>query len=176
MARCVRNSLLFGVLLAANSLAFAPAPVYREPRVPDFYSLMQGTWEVEQQIHEIRPRRIVRVTRTIRIKGTSWVSDRGSPFIGGSSRYRIVLDPKTKPASFDLVEDHRHLLPPNAIGLMMDEKPVMKGIVQIDRDTLTFCHVYSDQKNADRPKHFIAGEEVTTDGTAVRSITLKRVE
>jgi uncharacterized protein (TIGR03067 family) len=181
MVRRACLSLILGVLTATVSSGFAPAPVYREPpqpKVPDVYALMQGTWEIDQNV--IRLKGIKRIQQQIHIQGSTWryIFDNNGVKTE-RTRYQIVLAPKASPATLDLkhpnqLVQRRVPLPGGGFGLV--ELVVMKGIVQVDADTLTFSHVYWDQKNTERPKRFVAGKEVLPDGTTRWTISLRRVK
>ena len=186
-----RISLALLALIGLTSItsAFAPAPVFREPpkpKTPDVFAAMQGTWEVEQNVMKggFRGRAVMmkRMQQKIRVQGMSWayIYDNG----GGeteSTKYDIVLDPKATPATLDLKQ-------PNQNGVMFGggfgggamiqqiDQIAMKGIIKVEGDTLTFCYVYGYQQNAERPKEFIAGNQVMPNGTTVMTMTLKRAK
>jgi uncharacterized protein (TIGR03067 family) len=146
---------ILGVLMATVSAAFAPAPVYREPakpKGPDVYALMQGTWEIDPKANIaplVRPGMAMRrMPQQIRIQGTTWeyMASDNSLFKTSSAKNRIVLDPKASPPTLDLIQ----------LGFMV-EYPTMKGIVKVEGDTLTFCYVSAQEKDAERPKRFVVG-------------------
>jgi uncharacterized protein (TIGR03067 family) len=173
MVRRACFSLAFGVLTATVSAAFAPAPVYREPpkpKAPDVYALMQGTWEVHQNVDNnvIRLKGIKRIQQRIRIEGNVWeymASDNGV-VATLSAKNRIVLDPKASPATLDLVQ----------LGFRA-EYTTMKGIVRVEGDMLTFCYVYAQERNAERPKQFVVRSQFQPiQPKDARMMTLKRVK
>lgn len=184
-------ALLALVGLATLSSAFAPAPVYREPpkpKLPDVYALMQGTWEIQQNVNVLggmnggmqaaRIRAIRRMQQKIRIQGTTWayIFDNNGTEIE-STKYQIVLDPKASPATLDLKQPDQNIALGGVGGMVqIGEQIAMKGIIKVEGDTLTFCHVYGHQANAERPKQFIAGNQVMPNGTQVVTMTLKRVK
>ena len=184
MTRRISLSLILCVLITATSSAFAPAPVFREPpkpKTPDVFAAMQGTWELEQNINiRGRARGVVlargrRINQKIRVQGTSWayIYDNGGVETE-STKYEIVLDPKASPATLDLEQSHEVML--KLGGGRTVKQIAMRGIVKVEGDTLTFCYVYGYQQNAERPKEFIAGNQVMPNGTTVVTMTLKRVK
>lgn len=174
MVRQSYSGLLLGLLLVANSPAFAPAPVYREPpkpKVPELYARMQGVWEVQHANNVVLIRRGVAVKiapQRIRIEGDCWefmASDNG-PVASLSAKNRIVLDPKVSPTTLDLVQ----------LGFRV-EYTTMKGILEVEGDTLRFCYVYAQEKGAERPKQFAVGNPLQPiQPTDPRMMILKRVK
>ena len=168
----LKSRILLSLLALVGLASFgsaAPAPVYREPpkpKIPDVYALMQGTWEMDLNFNNlVRVGKAIRRSnnKQVRIQGTSWeysINNNGVQI--DSAQYQIVLDPKASPATLDLM------------GLAPDGG--MKGIVKVEGDTLTFCHVYDSQQNAERPKQFFAGTKVMPNGTQMMTMTLKRVK
>ena len=178
-------SLMLGVLLAASSSAYAPAPVYREPpkpKVPELYAALQGTWEIEQNVNfNAGARGLVAIRRAqqkIRIQGTSWgyvYNNNGMDV--ESTKYEMVLDPKAAPATLDLKQSNQAIILGGGFGnQVMVDQVVMKGIVRVDGDTLTFSYVSGYQQNAERPKQFVAGNQVMPNGIMAMTMTLKRVK
>lgn len=182
MARRYNLSLILGILLAASSSAFAPAPVYREPpksKVPDLSVAIQGTWEVEQPLVNVnvaivrRGNFIRRTPQPIRISGTSWAyifTNNGVET--ETTKYRMVLDTKATPPTLDL--KHTVLVGVLNGPAVMSEQIVLKGIVRVDGDMLTFCYVPGT--SAARPKQFLAGNQVMPDGTIAQTLRLKRIK
>ena len=179
-------SLLALVGLSALGSA-APAPVYREPpkpKVSDVYALMQGTWELEQNnVIVLGGRGLGRrgiQKQQIRIQGTTWgyiFNNNGTEI--ESTKYQIVLDPKASPATLDLEQSNQNAgflggMPGG--GMVMVEQVVMKGIVKVEGNTLTFCYVNGPQANTERPKQFYVGNQVMPNGVTTMSMTLKRVK
>jgi uncharacterized protein (TIGR03067 family) len=178
-------ALLALVGLTTISSAFAPAPVYREPpkpKTPDVYALMQGTWEIDQNVNAAFKGRMAinRMRQQIRIQGTTWgyIFNNNGTLIE-STKYQIVLDPKASPATLDLKQSNQNLVFLGGMpggGVVMVEQVVMKGIVRVDGDKLTFCYVNGYQQNAERPKQFYAGNQVMPNGVTAMTMTLKRVK
>ena len=53
----------------------------------------------------------------------------------------------------------------------------MKGIVKVEGGIMTFSYVSGYQQNAERPKQFVAGNQVMPNGvTTVMTMTLKKVK
>ena len=161
-------ALLALVGLTTISSAFAPAPIPK-PKVPQIYTAMQGLWEFEQNVDENARRARLRTPLPLRIDGTSWAyifNNNGVEI--ENSKYQIVLDPKASPATLDLELDQ------NVGSGLKKGTVVMKGIVKVEGDTLTFCFVNGQQKDAERPQQFYAGNRVRPNG--VQMMTLKRVK
>jgi uncharacterized protein (TIGR03067 family) len=179
-----RISLALLALLGLTTIssAFAPAPVYREPpkpKVPEVYALMQGTWEVQQNVNVAFKGRIgIRRTQKIRIKDGNWgyiFNNNGTEI--ESTKYQMVLDPKASPATLDLkLTNQMNVGPGGGGGLRMVDQVVMKGIIKVEGDTLTFCYVSGYQAHVERPKLFYAGNQVMPNGTTAMTMTLKRVK
>src|SRR3954470_15323092 len=77
----IRISFALLALIGLTTLcsAFTPAPVYREPpkpKVPDDFTALQGTWEIQQNMNNAMVMRrggaIRRIQQQIRIQGTNW--------------------------------------------------------------------------------------------------------
>ena len=174
MVRRACSSLILGVLLTTSSAAFAPAPVFREPPKPkagELFAALQGTWDFERNVNKEGKGK--RVQYKIRIQDTSWSHVYNNNGIETKdTEYRIVLDPKASPATFDLVRPIQIVLFNG--GMVIPEQIVMKGILEIEGDTLTFCYANGYQENAERPKHFIVGDRLTPKGWTM-TMTLKRV-
>jgi uncharacterized protein (TIGR03067 family) len=188
------NPLLTRMTLALLALAglttltpaFAPAPVFREPpkpKVPELFAALQGTWEIEQNVNVnvARARGLVairRVQQRIRIQGTSWgyvFNNNGTEI--ESTKYEMVLDPKASPATLDLKQSNQAIMLGGGFGnQIVVDQVVMKGIVRVDGDTLTFSYVSGYQQNAERPKQFVAGNQVMPNGVMAMTMTLKRVK
>ena len=181
-------SLVALIGLTTISSAFAPAPVYREPpkpKVPEVYALMQGTWEIQQNVNNnaLLMRRGIaarRMQQKIRIQGTTWgyiFNNNGTEI--ESTKYQIVLDPKASPATLDLKQSNQNVVFLGGMpggGMVMVEQVAMRGIVKVDGDTLTFCYVSGYQANAERPKQFFAGNQIMPNGVTAMTMTLKRVK
>jgi uncharacterized protein (TIGR03067 family) len=177
MVRRAYLSLTVGLLMATIGSAFAPAPVYREPpkpKVPEIYALMQGTWEIERNVNlNRRGVAIRRVFRQIRIKGDTWgtiLNDNGTEI--ESTKYQIVFDPKANPATLDL----KHTVRNGFNGIAVIDRIMMKGIIKVEGDTLTFCYVNGRTPNAERPTQFSDGNRIVPNGAPARTMTLKRVK
>ena len=107
----IRHSL---ILVAALSLGFAPAPVYRpKPETtPDHWKILRGTWERDppKKGHtvEILPGRMI---------------------YNQTHAYALTLDPDARPAGFDI----------KGVG---DPAGVFAftGIYKLEGDTLTLCY------------------------------------
>ncbi len=180
-------ALLALIGLTTISSAFAPAPVYREPpkpKVPEIYTAMQGTWEINQNINNAMMMRrgiaMKRVQQQIRIQGTTWAYIYNNGGVEAeSTKYEIVLDPKASPPTLDLKQSNQNIWGGKGGGpggMQQIEQIAMKGIVKVEANTLTFCYVYGYQQNAERPKHFIEGNQVMPNGTQTMTMTLKRVK
>jgi uncharacterized protein (TIGR03067 family) len=177
----------FFALLALAGLATlgssAPAPVYREPpksKERELIAALQGTWEVEQNVNIMGKGRgglvVNRFQQRIRIQNTNWgyVNNFNGVETEGV-KYQMVLDPKAAPATLDLEQD-QNVVFGGLGGVAMVRQAVMKGIVKVEGDTLTFCYCYGHQANAERPKQFLAGNEIMPNGTTVMTMKLKRVK
>ena len=181
----IRISLALLALLGLTTINFAaPAPVYREPPkpvVPEIYAAMQGTWEIEQNINQnaMMMRRgiaIQRMKQQIRIQGSTWTYIYNNNGIETeSTKYQIVLDPKGNPPTLDLEQANQNIMLPGG-GIIMNKQVAMKGIVKVEGHTLTYCYVYGHQQNAERPKHFVEGNQQMPIGTTVMTMTLKKVK
>lgn len=146
---------LLSLLGAAAVCSAAPAPVYREPpkpKVPPLEAAMQGTWELDQTaLLNRRPGRPVAVVRRrtlIRIENNTWsyVYDFNGTEREGQ-KYSMRLDAKQSPAALDI-------LPNQAVDGTVAHI-VMKGIVKVEGDTLTFSYVHN---NGQRPIQFGAAQ------------------
>jgi len=185
----IRISLALLALIGLATLGTtAPAPVYREPpksKVPDIYVAMQGVWEVDQNVNNAMMMRrggaIRRVNQKIRIQDTSWtyLYNNGNGADVESTKYQIALDPKASPATLDLKQPNQNIMLGGGFapagGLVMMEQIAMKGIVKVEGDTMTFCYVYGYNQGAERPKHFITGNQIMPNGAQTLTMTLKRV-
>ena len=181
----IRTSLALLTLagLAAVASAYAPAPVYREPpkpKEPELFAALQGTWEIEQNVNMAMRGGLAirRVQQKTRIQGTScgYIFNNNGTEIE-STKYQMVLDPKAAPATLDL-DQNQNVMVFGGLGggQAMVKQTVMKGIVKVEGDTLTFCYVYGHQQNAERPKQFFAGNQVMANGTTAMTMRLKRVK
>ena len=176
MVRQAYLALILGVLVATVSSAFAPAPVYREPpkpKVPDVLALMQGTWEVDQNVNNgfRGGKRIRGVNQQIRIQGTTWMHINNFNGVETEGvKYVIALAPKALPAMLDLEHSNQIVFVPGT-GQMV-EQIAMKGIVKVKGDTLTFCYIHGYELNAERPKHFGEGNQQMPNGTTVMTMTM----
>ncbi len=160
-----------GLVLATSALAFAPAPVFREPpkpKVPELLTTMQGTWVIGNGV-SARGGRILRV----RIRGNSWTYisitngvEREGP------KYEIVLDAKQNPPTLDLKSVARANRPAPPVGRVGPF--ALKGIVKVEGDSLTLCYVRCNDQNTARPKQF--GENELMQGESGVTMTLQRFE
>ena len=179
-----RISLALLALIGLTTItSAAPAPVYREPpkpKTPDVYALMQGTWEIQQNVNPAFKGRMVAVNRMrqqIRIQGTTWASifnNNGTEI--ESTKYQIVLDPKAAPATLDLKHANQVMMQGGLGAVVMVDQVAMKGVVKVEGDTLTFCYVYGHNQAAERPRQFVVGNQVMANGMVAMTMTLKRVK
>jgi uncharacterized protein (TIGR03067 family) len=125
------------VALLVVSLAFAPAPVYRErPDPKGVLKQLQGTWELKTPPG--------RVSTLARIKGDTWnyvfvtngVESEGSPS-------RIILSLERGLTTLDLELQH----PVPGVSPL-----VLRALVEIEGDRLSVC--YSPATNPKRPRTF----------------------
>lgn len=180
MTRRFFLSLAVGLVAASAVLAFAPAPVFKEPpkaKVPELAAALQGTWEVQQNVNvAFRGRGLVamkRLQQQIRITNTTWayvIDNNGTPI--ESTKYEIDLDAKQLPATLDLKQDNnaRMAVIGGMGGIQVQPQVAMKGIVKVEGDTMTFTYVYGFQAGAERPRSFSDGNVPNT-----MTMTLKRV-
>jgi uncharacterized protein (TIGR03067 family) len=154
------------LFLATCAAAFAPAPVYKEPPKPTRSSLeqaMQGTWgrELLAKGKGGPPRGVGGRRSRVRIEGTTWRTLLSSP--AGEERvgitYEMHLDARRDPPALDLK--------------MPTSSRVMRGIVKVEGDRLTFCYTRSENEE-DRPKAFTATQ--TESGLRVMTMTLIRAD
>ena len=87
---------------------------------------------------------------------------------------QIVLDSTVSPATLDLTDSNENWILGAPVRRVNVREVAMKGIVKLDRDTLTFRYVFG--KNAERPKQFAADNRPLPAGTATATLTLKRVK
>ena len=172
MVRRSRLSMHLGVLVATTGLAFAPAPVYREPaKVPNILAAMQGHWEVRDDIDKTGE--VKRVTQ-IRIRGTTWAliyDDSGVV----RTKHEMVLDPKGTPTTLDLKQPDQVVL--FGGGMVIPKRVAMKGIVKIEDDRMTFCYFQAPfDPQFGRPKDFVVGPQLLANGPNAVTMILKRVK
>lgn len=162
--------------LSAVASAFTPAPVYREPpksKVPDVAAAMQGLWEIDQNVMQGRMlgRRgglVMRQTVRIRIQDHTWgyiYSNNGMDREG--VKYDMGLDSRQQPATLDLKYQ---------ANVQIAERVIMKGIVKVEGDTLTFCYVHTGNPGVERPKQFAPNQaQLGWNGQMSQTMILKKV-
>ena len=171
------SSPTLGLVLATSALAFAPAPVFREPpkpKVPDIFAAIQGTWDYRGiNTNNINANKGRRQSIRVRIRDNTW---QYVYIMNGVERegvkYEIVLDAKQNPPTLDLksvARANRPAPPGGRVGPF-----ALKGIVKVEGDSLTLCYVRCHDQNTARPKQF--GENELMQGEGGVTMTLQRVE
>lgn len=107
----IRRSL---ILVAALSLGFAPAPVYRpKPEtMPDHWKILVGTWESDPPV-----------------KGDTVEISPGRMTYNQTRAYALTLNPDARPAGYDI----KGMAGPAAGA-------AFTGIYKVEGDTLTLCY------------------------------------
>jgi uncharacterized protein (TIGR03067 family) len=131
-----------GILLAAASLAFAPAPFLRKPDLGELYGVWKGV-------------SVIRPTGTTAVPGATFAHFEGNtltfrkePKGGAAASYRIVINTGVTPPTIDLYRQ------PEVKG---GPTPTFRGIFRIQGDTLEFAYKYSGSPG--RPTGFKPGEK-----------------
>jgi uncharacterized protein (TIGR03067 family) len=148
------------VVLAGLAAGFAPAPFPKPAdKVPDQKKL-QGTWKVVRFARgdTDMTASYARFDRKVVIAGDSWMWQLGGR--PSSIQYTLALDPKKKPRTFDL----QRTLPARP-GRPVPPRTYLRGIYQIEGDTLKLCYANSREE---RPTSFTAA------GSNHIHMTLKR--
>lgn len=142
----------------------APVPKYRAPKLSDVAAelkKMQGTYELHYPDMDGRlgGRAVARSIQRIRIEGDKWSYVR---VLNGVERtttsYVMHLDLTKKPMALDLKREGADVV-------------YLKGIVQVDGDTITFAYVAGANTTQPRPAAF----GPTPDGNQAATMTLKKV-
>ena len=99
--------LLGPLVLAASTLGFAPAPIYKgNGRAPgSVLKRLQGTWTVSR--YEISGQNLLPAGEDyiVRIEKGQWTFSRKGATPPKTNTYTLKLDPKAKPAAVDFVRD-----------------------------------------------------------------------
>ena len=169
-------SIFLLVVLTTFAVAFAPAPVFKEPpkpKVPEIVSAIQGTWDYQNNARFAARGGLMRTIR-VRIQGNTWTYiyiTNGVEREG--AKYEIVLDAKQNPPTLDLK---------NAVGVNQPARPgglvaqfALKGIVKVEGGTLTYRYVSGYNQHTIRPKQFDANQ-MMPNGDGASTMTLQRVK
>jgi uncharacterized protein (TIGR03067 family) len=131
---------MHALVIASLSVAFAPAPVYKEPKPPALLAAMQGEWEMKGRSDMPRnaPAKGPRIF--VRIEQDRWVYVFRSG--GGESEgtpTRITLGDRRGAVAIDL-----NLTTPDA-------RNVLRGIVKVEGKRMTVRHCAG---KGERPRGF----------------------